>query len=80
MNKRKLPLEWTSANGSDQLSPKHIKTSYNHLLDDSDMDDLLSGIDFDDVMEVDSAADTQEAINAEVGQQRTRIFMSKHSS
>lgn len=55
MNKRKLQTEW-SANCVGPLSPKQPKSLAHHsLLDDSDMDHLLTGIDFDDMMEVDAA-------------------------
>lgn len=44
-------MEWTANCG--QLSPKQPK-SHHSLLDDSDMDQLLTDIDFDDIMEVDA--------------------------
>lgn len=56
MSKRIFPAEW-AANSTKPLSPKQPKASHNHFLDDSDMDALLSDINFDEAMEVDVAVD-----------------------
>lgn len=50
MNKRKVPVDWAVDDAIPSVH-KQTKTVENHFHDDSDLDQLLGAINFDDLME-----------------------------
>lgn len=54
-NKRKVPTDWVTDDTKPSVH-KQTKTDENHFHDDSDLDQLLGGINFDDLMETEGSS------------------------